>query len=87
LTYLKNYLSDLIQVPLFDAENENAWPFDTLKLHFISFKKVISYDVQKADYEFPGPFTYLKYHLNAFIQDASFVIHVAVNEFVWLSTQ
>jgi hypothetical protein len=56
--------------------------FRHLKHPFIEFKKVVFFGVQKADYEFTGPFTYLKYHLSEFIQVALIVVQVAENEFV-----
>jgi hypothetical protein len=41
--------------------------FHTVKLRFIDFTKVVQ-DVQKADYEFSGTFTYLKHHLSNFVE-------------------
>jgi hypothetical protein len=40
-------------------------------------------DVQKTDYEFSGPFAYLKYYLNYFVQVALVKIQNAKNEYVW----
>jgi hypothetical protein len=57
--YLNHFLSNLSHVAFFDAqdaENEFIWPFDIFKHRFIDFTK----DVHKADYEFSGPFAYLK---------------------------
>jgi hypothetical protein len=62
-TYLKHNLNDLFQDDLFDAHdalNIFVWPFDSLKHRFIEFTKVVFWDLQKTDYEFSGPFTYLK---------------------------
>jgi hypothetical protein len=42
--------------------------FDTLKYHFIDCNKVVFQDVQKAYYEFSGPFAYLKHHLIDFVR-------------------
>jgi hypothetical protein len=42
--YLRNHLSDFVQVVHFDAQeaqNEFAWQFDTLKKRFIVFTKVL----------------------------------------------
>jgi hypothetical protein len=40
-------------------------------------------DVQKADYEFSGPFAYLKHHSRDFIEAAFFFTLEAENDFVW----
>jgi hypothetical protein len=43
-SYLKRHLSDFMKVTFFDsgdAENEFAWPFDTLKHRFIDFTEVV----------------------------------------------
>jgi hypothetical protein len=45
--------------------------------------KGVFQDVQKADYEFSGPFAYLKHHLNNFVQVAFFLAQVAENELAW----
>jgi hypothetical protein len=60
LAYLKHHLSEFEQFAFSDAqdeENEFAWPFVTRKHHFIDFSKIVSFSVQKADYELLGPFT------------------------------
>jgi hypothetical protein len=36
-----------------------------------------------ADYEFSGPFAYLKHHLGVFLQVAFFDAQDAENEFAW----
>jgi hypothetical protein len=51
--YSKHQLSESVQVAFLDAqdaENELAWPFDSVKHRFIDFTKVVYLDLQKADY-------------------------------------
>jgi hypothetical protein len=55
--------------------------FRYLEHSFIDFTKVVFLDVQKADYEFSGPFAYFKYHLSEFVQVALFDAQVAENVF------
>jgi hypothetical protein len=52
-----------------------SWNIDITKVAFL--------DVQKTDYEFSGPFAFLKRHLSVFIQVAFFDAQNAENEFVW----
>jgi hypothetical protein len=47
-------------------------PCDTMNRRFIDFIKFVIYDVQKADYDFQGPFAYLKHHLSDVVQVAFF---------------
>jgi hypothetical protein len=61
------HFRDFFQVVFLDAqeaENEFAWPFDTLNHRFIEFITVEFQDDQKADYEFSGPFAYSKHHFD-----------------------
>jgi hypothetical protein len=53
-----------------------------MKHCFIDITKVEFEDVQKADYEFSGPFDYL-HHLSDFNQVAFFDDEDAENEFLW----
>jgi hypothetical protein len=53
----------------------------TFKYQFVEFKKVGFLDVQKQDYEFLGPFAYLKHHLSDMFQVAFFDDHDAGNDF------
>jgi hypothetical protein len=57
------------------------WLFDNLK-HYFDFTKVVFEEVQKANYDFPGPIAYVKHNLRDFIQVSSFNAQVAENEFV-----
>jgi hypothetical protein len=41
-------------------------------------------DVREADYEFSGPFTYLKHQLSDFAKVAFFDAQEAQNKFAWL---
>jgi hypothetical protein len=45
--------------------------------------KFVFSDVQKEDYEFQGPFAYLKLHLSDFVQVAFFDAQDAENDFAW----
>jgi hypothetical protein len=53
-----------------------------LKHRLIDFNSLFD-DVQKADYEFSGPFAYLKHHLSNFVQVAFFNAQDAENEVAW----
>jgi hypothetical protein len=54
---LKHHLSDIIHVCFIDSQDvENV--FDTLKHGFIDYNNDVYKDIQKADYEFSGPFAY-----------------------------
>jgi hypothetical protein len=69
---LKYHFRDFLQVAFLDAqdaENNFAWPLNSLKHAFIDIKFPFQ-DVQKADNEFSQPFAYLKHHFRDFIQTA-----------------
>jgi hypothetical protein len=55
--------------------------FDNLKNRFIKRTKVVFSDFQEADYEFFGPFAYLKHHLRDFVL---FDVQAAENVFALL---
>jgi hypothetical protein len=48
-----------------------------------STSSVFFQDVQKTDYDFSGPFAYLKRHLSYFVKIAFFDARVAENDFAW----
>jgi hypothetical protein len=58
------------------VKNAFEWPFDIMKHRFIDIQK----DVQKADYEFAGPFAYLNRHLSDFTKVAFSDSQSAENE-------
>jgi hypothetical protein len=52
-----------------------------MKQRFIEFTKVAFWDVQKADYEFPGSFAYVKHNFRDFVQVAFLHNQDAENDF------
>jgi hypothetical protein len=54
-----------------------------LKHRFIDFTKVSSHHVQKADYEFSGPFAYLKRNFRDLVNVAFLDAHDVENDFEW----
>jgi hypothetical protein len=64
-TYLKHHLSDFVKNPFFRCPECIKWirtAFWLLENRFIDSTKAVFSDVQKAYYDFWGPFTYLKQH-------------------------